>query len=473
MHNIIEAVEERYIKPAEKALSRLCQYESDNKMEYDRLWTTVSTLAANLGYEHLGKLQPWTDDQVCMSFSGSKRKFYQRAFPKVTPYYHKWWAVTTPFVKTEKYVFYQKPNHVPRIIMPKTDVYRAYLSKYIKPIEASMKKWILPGCYEPFLAKGANSYVLADRFIRMVRRFKSPVMMSLDLSKFDATIGSKLKQLENRCFRKMSADARYNACLDAQEEVMAQLKVEGAELGPKRDNRIIQGRGSGDPQTGCGNSLLMAVICRTIFDWDCEFHVNGDDTIIVFDKASEDKAMERLQCFAAFGLDVKLEGVAYELEDVQWCQCYLTETQNGWKWVRDPRKVLATLFANVEYKPNADYKGLCAQIAEAELSQNPGQPIIAPICHWITTHWKKGGRFNHDNHTLHRAIKEHHYPLVSCPTVQDRETFAGRFGTPSNTQLIVETQIIQELQQFETNIASYTWTGNTHPRGSGYILWGV
>lgn len=432
-------------------------------------WEQAFKLARELGRE-LRFVEAWTPDQVCKSFVGRKRTLYEKAFGRIADNgyeFQKWWANVLAFVKVEKYTFYDKIDRIPRPIQPRTMEYRAELSRYIKPIEGFMKKQILPGCHYPFLAKGQNSAELAKRFLLMWERFANPVALSLDLSKFDGTIHPKLKQLENSYFRQMSSDSNFQKMLDVQEEDEYEPRFQkfGQEALPCKPGKTKSGRCSGDPQTGRGNSIIMAIACRIILSGlDIELFVNGDDTIIIMDAEDLDGAMALvLSGFIKFGLDIKIEGVAREIEDVEWCQSRLCETPVGWRWVRNYQRVLNTIFSNVEYRPHTA-KGLCAQIADAELSQNPGVPIIAPVCEWIVNNWKKTHKFAFEHDTLSRVSQD----KCTIPDPKMRKWFTELTGIGPAEQERIEQSLISELKMVNFDKNEYRgWDNIDHPFGFG------
>lgn len=463
--NCRQAIVERFDAPGRAARKRMDDYA--NVQELEELWARADGLAAKLGNQYLAGGLPWTSEEVSRSFGGAKRKLYEDTYVKIDDrggYYCKWWPNVTAFVKIEKYTYYDKPDRLPRPIQPRTMQYRAELSRYMKEIERRMKKIILPGCEYQFLAKGACSKTLAERFRSMWERFDNPVALCLDLSKFDGTIHPRLKKLENTFYKKFSNDRNFRECLRAQEaDLYTPAFSTGFNTRPKRLGEFLHGRMSGDPQTGCGNSLIMALVCRVVFDFPCEIFANGDDTNIVLDSKNLVRARECLSKFAAFGLDVREEMVCFDLYDVEWCQCRFTETSVGDRWIRNYKKVIQTLFCNPEYIPGK-VKGLMREIAEAEYNQNPGIPIISPVCDWIVKNFKRSkSKFVHENN-----IPGHNYADFRMkdgfvlPTPLDRQRFFDSFHIDSERQVYLETQLIEELKKFDPdNYGVYHWEKNS------------
>jgi hypothetical protein len=423
------------------------------------VWDKAFGIAKTLGRK-LVNVEPWADEDVSNCYVGGKRKIYERAFRHMPSYYSPRWEKVKAFVKIEKYTYYSKIDRIPRPIQPRSMYYRAYLSKFMKPIEKKMKSLVMPGCVLPFMAKGLSSLKLAERFCAMWGRFTSPVALSLDLSKFDGTIHPELKKLENTFYRFMSKDRRFLCCLNAQEKDEYYIMKK----------TFKHGRCSGDPQTGCGNTLLMAIVCRVIFDWRIEIFANGDDTIVIFERNMLELARERLADFALFGLDVREESCTTDLYDVNWCQSNLTKTAKGHMWIRDYRRVLLTILSNVEYEP-IKARSLMLQIAEAEAHQNPGQPIISPVCEWILNNFSGGRRyrFQHHQDSLERRELIRGGEIIAKPSPQDRYEFCRRFLITPDEQVAIENRIIGRLRSFVAGEVLVTeWEGRgvaRHPYG--------
>jgi len=441
--NLDRALVERFHEPGVLARKR---YQAGKETDESvLLWDIAFHLADTVG--DLSGYEVWEDDKVSKSYSGGKRQIYERTFRDMPATYSPWWAKVTPFVKIEKYTFYDKINRIPRPIQPRSMTYRAYLSKYMKPIEDVIKTIVLPGCKFPFMAKGKSSKALAIVFEKMWNRFKKPIAFSLDLAKCDGTIHSELKRLENRFYTRFSQDPRFLACLIAQEadEYVVTIK----ELLKIVKKWVLKhGRCSGDPQTGCGNTLIMGLVCRAIFRFKIEIFANGDDTIVIMEDENLPLARKLLCNFALFGLDVKEESCTNDLQSVEWCQSKFTITQQGPMWIRNYKKVLGTILANVEYEP-LKIRSLMSQIALAELYQNPGQPIVAPVCAWIISHMGTGKRykFAFNQHTLKRSKYLDRDGCIDVPSLKDRELFCVHAQITPTDQIALENRIIGELKK--------------------------
>lgn len=448
-HNLRRALLERFDEPGRLARERIEQhFDAD-------LYDSAIRISRKLGYRYSAGFKPWTEEQVLASYEGGKRKLYARVYDSIR--YSKpvaKWCKIEPFVKVEKYTFYDKPNRIPRPIQPPTKEMRAFMARYMKPIEGRMKKMVLPGCVYPFLAKGMNSSGLAKRFEAMWGCFENPVALSLDLSKFDGTIGPLLRKLENEFFVLFGNDAAYRYCLRSFETDKYVVRVGGVKM------RLNRGRASGENQTGAGNSLIMAVVCRVVFDFRCEIFANGDDTIVLFEKRELAYARARLDKFKCFGLDVREESCESEIEEVEWCQSRFTYTPSGPLWIRNWKRVLLTLVASNEYSP-VKWRGLLKQMAYAEMVQNPGVPIIAPLTYELSKllHKEKNYKFKFDQPSLTRLelIPKYERTYVA-PTERDRDLFMKRTLISPSEQIALEKKLVDSVKNIkEITLGVYSW----------------
>lgn len=471
--NLAISLYERFLKPAMKARAR-CDHESP-------IWSDAFDIARKLGRNLIG-VEPYTSEEVVGLVSSRQKKVYQRAYDAMGVF-KKWWGVVEGFVKYEKYSYYDKQDRIPRPIQPRSMSYRAYLAMYMKKIETEMKQWILPGCTVPFMAKGKKNESLALQFKQMWDSFANPVAVSLDLSKCDGTIHERLKKLENCVYKFMSKDSIFRNCLKLQEgpltKILFPLVVNGVKKRFQRRYAYTpSGRCSGDPQTGCGNTLIMAIVCRVVFKGlKIEVFANGDDTIVIMEKNDWVQNQCRMDVFGKFGLDVRVESLHEELEEVEWCQCHLTNTSVGWRWLRSPERILNTVFANPEYTLK-NWRSFMKGIAIAELASNPGVPIISPLLKAIIdmnvrAKFIKTSRVDaYERWKLEGGATNINVDVEVSPRM--RILFAERFRITAEQQIVIENRFLEDFKSFSpVKISSGDWIKNLHPHGLGASLFSL
>jgi len=460
--NLVWSLAKRFMEKAEDATSRQGLFKRRFPESHRLLWYRATLLSEKIGRGFRG-ITPMSEVDVLKSCTARQRPNYLKGFEKGREFSASW-GVIDPFIKWEKYSYYDKPDRIPRPIQPRSLMYRARLAQYMKPMEHAMLHMVLPGCHYPFLAKGKSSLRLASMFLEMASRFRNPVVLALDQSAFDGHISTCLKKLENRAFRQMQVkDQLLHRLLQVQERKLSTVRIGG-----KKHSLRFNGRCSGDPQTGCGNSLIMAVTCRAIFENDFELYVNGDDTNVIMEAEDLDYALASISKFDAFGLNCRVEGVFRDMEKVFWCQCYLTQCIDGWRWIRNWQRVLDTILINEEYS-KLNWRNLMKGIAIGEASTNPGQPIISPVCEYIVN-------WNLKVHKLGKPIPTYQrWELEGCPssgalcfevTAQSRFLFEERYGISPSEQISMEKRVIEALSRVESR-ATFEWLTTSHPYGWG------
>lgn len=468
--NMGRALEDRFNKPGREARKRFL--ERSGTANSVKLWNGARKTGRVLRQKLYG-IKVWTDEQVTQSFRGGKRKIYARTFEKIRkgPINEEMWGEVEAFTKTEEYLYYEKIDRIPRPIQPRSMEYRAYMSKFLKPVSVRMKTMKLPGENYPFIAKGGDNAVLAKLFRDKWECFADPVCLCLDLTKFDATIHPELKKLENEFFSAISEDRLFRKGLKLQEkdEITVTFKIPKAnpDKTPKKVKmqKGLHGRCSGDPQTSDGNCYIMGIVCHNVFDCRKETYANGDDTNVIMERSDMAKYRSRfIEDFACFGLDVREEGVFDNIYDVEWCQCKYTDTPLGDLWIRKYKRVLNTLTANREFLPHK-VKSLMSQVALGELHNNPGVPIIAPVANYIATYYKQKRVYKFVDYRPPDTIMKVRNDKYIEPREKDRQRFNEVYHMTPCEQISLEKEIIAALSKWEPLPVDRVWGGTSkvHP----------
>jgi len=374
------------------------------------------------------------------------------------------------FVKIEKYSYYEKPNRIPRLILPPSDHAKVVMGMHIKPIEKHLKMVVGPHNVFPFMAKGMSSRELAERFRSMSEQFKEPTFISIDMSKCDSTIGSRLKNLENMVFTNYYSSSDYVKCMKEGEKQEMKVRLHRND-GTTETKKIPQCRASGTAHTGAGNTVLVyaasAVVLRGVRN---EIFSNGDDTILIVEASDSAEIVRRIKAgeYSVFGFDVRIEQIASDIEEVFWCQCYYTVRNDGPVWIRDYRKVLQTILSNENYG-SVNWLSYLSTICMGEGATNPGQPVVAPLIKSILNLKHRRMRLPNENQTTRR------WELEGCPSVdeldlevtsRDRDTFHERYGISPAEQLRMEDDNNLALRGLGNGPVRHEhWQNRIHPVG--------
>ena len=309
--------------------------------------TIVSELreARTVLLSHTSHVDPWTREQFLAPLGGSKLALYTAAFEslRVHPVEKKDAELKT-FVKAEKL---EKPEADPRVIQPRSPRFNAAVGVYIKACEPIIYKAINKMFGGKTVMKGLNASQRGAAMHSAWRRFRRPVAVGLDASRWDQHVSKNMLEFEHTIYNSIFHDPFLSKLLSWQLINTGRVRCTDGNI-----KYTVSGRRmSGDMNTSLGNVLLMCVLVwtylkRSGFKFgespDVALLNDGDDCVLVFES-------DKLQClddlprwFGALGFVMKVEEPVRELEKVVFCQAQPIEVNPGeWRMVRDPRKVLS------------------------------------------------------------------------------------------------------------------------------------
>lgn len=326
---------------------------------------------------------PLSGEEFVSLYKGRKRTLYDEAWASIqrAPVSERD-AILASFIKLEKINFQLKSDPDPRIINPRKPRYNVAVGRYLKPMEHRIYKAI----DRAFSEMGNLSHSVAkcrnfEQRAWMLRckwlRFKRPVAVMLDCSRFDQHVRRELLRMEHSVYKGCYANAHR--------EILGRLlrmQEENRGVGRARDGllrwRISGMRASGDMNTAVGNVLqvCIALLClRERFDF--EVADDGDDCVVV----CEEETLAQLQTalvemFTAMGHELRVDGVARVFEQIKFCQCQPVFDGDRWTMVRDPHTAIAKdLTTTHDLRDRGTYQRYVATIGEAGLHLAGGIPL--------------------------------------------------------------------------------------------------
>jgi len=143
-------------------------------------------------------------------------------------------------------------------------------------------------------------------------------------------------------------------------------------------------RSTGDPNTGGGNTALAIMMIFAIFallgiPWSC--FGDGDDCLIFCEAVDYLRVRDLLVSgFLEFGQELTLDNVARDVQDILFCQSRLVCGPQGWRMVRDWRKVLSHSTSGVKHwnNPNS-VRGMLTAVGSCLLAECQGIPILQEL----------------------------------------------------------------------------------------------
>jgi hypothetical protein len=200
------------------------------------------------------------------------------------------------------------------------------------------------------------------------------VVLSLDASRFDKHVSLELLEIEHSVYLMCNNDPEFRKLLSWQ--------LYNSGITTQGIRYYVRGRRmSGDMNTALGNCLLMLLMCVAIMEpLRVQFDLldDGDDCLLIVERRDLARTREVLPGgFTDCGMTIKIENVASEMEMIEWCQARPVQVGSGYRFVRDPSKVLSTALGGSKYFTSTGGRArLVNSVGLAELALNRGVPVL-------------------------------------------------------------------------------------------------
>lgn len=402
----------------------------------------------------LGNCSPWSHGEFVSSYQGLRRARYQQAADSlaVRPV-EKRDSFIRAFVKAEKINCSAKVNPAPRVIQPRDPRYNVEVGCYLKPLEHRVYQAIAKVFGDETVSKGMNARQVGELCARKWGRFRQPVALGLDASRFDQHVSEVALMWEHAIY--LNA---YKGDKKLKELLKWQLRCVGS--GYCRDGRLKYGnvgtRMSGDMNTAMGNCLLM---CAMVYSYmgaiGVEFELinNGDDCTLIFERSHLRLVQQNLhQWFLMMGFSMKVEDPVYHIERISFCQTSPIWTPLGYTMVRDPHIAFAKDSVSIhQWTDKAQWQGYLGVLGKGGLSLTSGIPMWQSFYHRmvrcsggkvIKSHVYEESGLAMLAKNMEGGVREVH-PLT-------RESFRVAFGIDSDYQVVIERELDQGIWQWNT-----------------------
>nr|CAG9163314.1 MAG: polyprotein [Zikole virus] len=225
--------------------------------------------------------------------------------------------------------------------------------------------------------------------------FKDPVAVCFDTKAWDTQVTSKDLELVGR-IQKYYYKKKYWKFIDNLTDYMKSVLV----ITVEGDCFVRKGqRGSGQPDTSAGNSILNVLTMLVAFSeatnlplraaWSSvKFHVCGDDGFLITERALGEKfSKEGVAILASFGKPQKIiEGgnlkLAQNYSDIEFCshQPIKVNTPNvKWMPARDTATILGKMTTRLGEGPTRSGEEYEKQVAFAYLLMYPWNPLVRRV----------------------------------------------------------------------------------------------
>lgn len=424
---------------------------------------------------HLPKTTAISYGEVLAPFSGQRKAKYSRAVDRVLEWgFSARMAGCTMFIKNEK-LMPLKVNPDPRAIQFRDPRFCVEISRYLKPIEKHLYELhgVAGSSLPPdrLVGKGLNQVERAMTLLRKVSRFARPVVLSLDLSRFDQHVAAEVLRMEHAVYLRCNNDPYFAWLLSLQVHNL----VRTASGWRYRTNGK---RMSGDMNTALGNCILMIMMvvgfCLKHLPtkrWD--LFDDGDDCLLIVEEEDLRTVLETAPpTFLSFGQELKIEKIARSFAAISWCQSSPIEYLPGkWKFVRDPVKAMSSALVTNKFKTSLKGRNrLMATIGLGELILNLGVPVLQEFAVAIIRN-AQGARWYDDrsyyNYPVLREMKMFGMRQIRmmCPaqiTDEARLSFSRAFGISIDYQYAIESALSSWTIAMQGDVAvASTWDAAT------------
>lgn len=253
------------------------------------------------------------------------------------------------FGKSEKVRIRADKAPVQRIIHPRDPRYNVELGRYIQTCERVVFKLIdrlfasnplvkARFGHLPTVFKGMNAVESGEAMAAKWGRFKNPVCVGLDASRFDQHVSVEALVWEHSVYARLfPVGERAELARLLSWQLRNRVKLIAADGSV---SYTVDGcRMSGDMNTSLGNSLIMCAMvweyCRFAGVSDYELANNGDDCVVFMETSDLGRFSRGLESwFADMGFSMKVEAPVFALERVEFCQTRPICVSTEWRMVR-------------------------------------------------------------------------------------------------------------------------------------------
>lgn len=370
----------------------------------------------------------------------------------------------TMFIKWEKQKMIKR-NEKPRAIQYPDFSYTALLMMCIKPLEHSLYRLCMPKLIYrftnlpplPIIAKGKNNFerarLIVKKFINMIKAHGSAVVISLDASEFDKYVDAETLKAEGSFYCNLNSDPRLKVLMASQLN-----RVGKTRNGVKYKTKA--GRKSGDANTALGNCIVMSgKIIAILLKHKIPFDIldDGDDILVYIPRDYLSRIYSIFEEEGRnFGMKLKVEEVAYDIESIAFCQCKPVQYAEGrWKMVRNPVHELAGLQGKWVTKPCL-HKPMLKAIGQCTLALCLGIPILEEYARALIRNAGDVKAYNlHPNSAIMQRYRREAVNLVERPiTAICRDSFSKAYDIDIGRQIDIENRLRSwninfQLENFE------------------------
>lgn len=379
------------------------------------------------------------------------------------------------FVKAEK-TNYSKGGSCakPRVILARHPEYNLELGRHIQPLEHALygiKGWrdqhVPPS---RLIAKGLTWHQRASLISDKMSHFREPCVISVDAASFDQHVTSGPLALEHAFWKRLSTSPQ-----EVERLLNMQLKSKGQSRHGVRF-KIGARRCTGDPNTGCGNVLLMVAMVRAYMSglglsrWDL---LDDGDDCLLFMEYSEHMVVKNtiVSHFLTFGQDLKVEPPVRDYSLITFCRSRPVFANGEYRLSRGWAATLSGIASSHKHFANVKERlAVMRCIAEAECLISMGTPIVQAVARAMVADLagvKPAKRVETGVLAILKAAgiaRGTRLPPPAEITAKSRASFEAAWGISPEEQVSLEKRLLETIPGFCRNLdrfGSETWVSDS------------
>lgn len=380
---------------------------------------------------------PISVEEFALHYRGPKRKRYLTAMRNIDIRgICRRDADIRGFLKSEKW----PEDKAGRVISPATPEYIAALGAYLQPIEHNIYRAFEFATGSEVIMKGYTQEKRAAVIAKHWGKFRNPVAIGLDASKFDQHVSAKALAFEHSFYQHIYFnDPQLSKLLSWQMRRNVSMVLDDGVVKWKADG----GRMSGDINTALGNCILSATMLLSYArDRNVKvlIVVDGDDCVAFMEAADEARFRGGLkEWYLELGFRMKVEPSAYRLNDVEFCQSKMVHDGERWMLVRNPLKAITQDHCWIE-RGGQTWSEVLGATGYGGLAMYGNMPVLGAYYSMLMRCSDNPNPARMDEHSWLRHLGAATEARRTEPTDACRASFRDTFGIPLWLQTALETE---------------------------------
>nr|WKV33799.1 MAG: RNA-dependent RNA polymerase [Riboviria sp.] len=262
----------------------------------------------------------------------------------------------------------------------------------------------------------------------------NPIAVLIDHSKFDSSVMKEHIKLEEKCYLSRFEDEDLR-------ELLSHQYVNNCYSKGGIAYTCVARKMSGEYNTSLGDSIINYGVLREVFGDDAIYVINGDDSVVILDKAIFNESLVKdPSTWARFGFKSTVD-VARSFEDIEFCQSRPVEVDGVWRMIRSPWRAIARSTFSVKRYRGIAWRRLLAAMADSEMACSDRVPMLQAWA--LRLRMASAGASPLEGEVSYRAKLEGK-PTQGPISDSTRLSFAAAFGIEVQRQLAFERWCVEE-----------------------------